>query len=77
MHGKGTYLWGPDTTWAGDKYIGDYVDNARTGQGVYMWSNGDRYEGQFKDGKIHGRGKMNYASGTFKEGMWSNDQFIE
>ncbi len=44
MNGKGTYLWGPDTTWAGDKYIGDWVDDARTGQGVYIYSSGNHYE---------------------------------
>jgi hypothetical protein len=28
----------------GDKYIGIWVNDNRTGQGIYTWSSGDRYE---------------------------------
>ncbi len=75
-HGKGTYIWGPASKWAGDIYKGDYVDGNRTGQGIYNYANGNVYEGQFKENKMHGKGKMKYANGTVKEGMWSNDNFI-
>jgi len=44
MHGKGTIVWGPTTQWAGDKYIGDWIHDFRTGQGVYIYANGNRYE---------------------------------
>ena len=43
-HGKGTYIWGPNTKWAGDKYIGDYINDVRTGEGVYIYASGSRYE---------------------------------
>jgi hypothetical protein len=39
MHGKGKMDFGN-----GDKYTGDWVDDARTGQGIYIFVNGDRYE---------------------------------
>ncbi|CAF3415917.1 unnamed protein product [Rotaria sp. Silwood1] len=42
--GRGTLIWGTNTKWAGDKYTGDWIDDARTGQGVYIMSNGNRYE---------------------------------
>ncbi len=44
QHGKGTFVWGASTQWAGEKYTGDWVDGSRTGQGVYIEANGNRYE---------------------------------
>ncbi|CAF4852794.1 unnamed protein product, partial [Rotaria sp. Silwood1] len=78
MHGKGTFVWGPDSQWAGLKYIGDYIDNKRTGQGVYIWPNGNRYEGQFKDNNRHGKGTFIWApdaKGTYDKytGDWVDD----
>ncbi len=37
-------VWGMDTEWAGDKYTGDWIDDDRTGQGIYIYANGNRYE---------------------------------
>ena len=28
----------------GDKYTGDWVDDVKTGNGVYIFANGDRYD---------------------------------
>jgi hypothetical protein len=69
-------VWGSKNKWAGDIYEGDYVEDVRTGEGVYIFANGDRYEGQFKDNKKHGKGKMKYANGTYQDGMWSNAKFV-
>ena len=30
----------------GDKYVGEYRDNKKTGQGTYTWNNGDKYVGE-------------------------------
>ncbi|CAF4933368.1 unnamed protein product, partial [Rotaria sp. Silwood2] len=68
-NGKGTFVSATDANGASSKYTGDWIDDVRTGQGVYIWANGDRYElrysqitlkeqqlGQFKDGKKNGKG---------------------
>ena len=39
MHGTGTMNYTN-----GDKYIGDWIEDNRTGRGVYTWADGDRYE---------------------------------
>jgi hypothetical protein len=39
MNGKGTYYYAD-----GDKYTGDWVDEQKTGQGVFIWASGNRYE---------------------------------
>jgi hypothetical protein len=38
MNGKGTMYF---ANW--NKYVGDWIDDNRTGQGVFTWANGDRY----------------------------------
>ena len=40
MHGKGRRIYAN-----GDKYIGDWVDDKRTGNGVYTWGDGELHEG--------------------------------
>ena len=37
--GKGTFYFA-----SGNKYVGDWVEDNRTGQGVLTYTNGDRYE---------------------------------
>ena len=39
----GTYTWEN-----GDKYVGEFRYDDRTGFGTYNFSNGDKYVGQFK-----------------------------
>ncbi len=39
-----------------DKYVGQWVNGERDGQGTYYWANGDKYVGQFKNSKSHGLG---------------------
>ena len=33
------------------KYVGEFKDGKRTGQGTYTWSDGRKYVGEFKDGR--------------------------
>ncbi|CAF1232127.1 unnamed protein product [Adineta steineri] len=42
MHGKGKMIWGSKTQWAGDMYEGDFIEDSRTGQGIYIFANGNR-----------------------------------
>ena len=65
----GTYTFGPESEWAGDKYVGEWKDNNRTGQGTYIfgakgeWA-GDTYVGEFKDDKRTGQGTYTWANGN-------------
>jgi hypothetical protein len=47
-HGKGMYQYAN-----GDKYIGDWIDDRRTGQGVFTWINGNRYEKKYSEIAFH------------------------
>jgi hypothetical protein len=53
MHGRGLYNW-PN----GDKYIGEYSDGLRTGNGVMnYYAKGEKYQGKWLDGLYHGQGE--------------------
>ena len=61
----------------GDKYVGEWKDDKKHGQGTYTWgkgpNKGDKYIGEYKDGKIHGLGTYTFADGEkyvgeYKEG---------
>jgi len=44
-------------SWAdGRKYLGEYLDDKKSGHGVFTWPDGRRYEGQWFNGNQHGRG---------------------
>ena len=62
----------------GDKYVGEYKDNKRNGQGAFTygpnseWA-GDKYVGDFKDDLFHGQGTYTFSNGEqyvgdFKDG---------
>jgi len=56
----------------GAKYVGEWKDNKRNGNGTYTFD-GYKYTGHFKDGKRHGQGTASTASGTKYVGEWKND----
>ena len=68
---QGTYTWAD-----GEKYVGEYKDDKRTGQGIYTWPSGNKYVGEFKDGKPHGQGTFTWADGRVEEGIWKNGEFL-
>jgi hypothetical protein len=68
----------------GDKYIGDYKNGRRHGNGTYFsladdqWK-GDKYVGEFKDGKFSGQGTYYHLADNKWKGMkyvgeWNNDK---
>jgi hypothetical protein len=72
-HGKGIKVM-PN----GDRYTGDFRDDYRDGQGVYVWGDktpwaGDRYEGEYRRDLRHGWGVYQWNSGDRYEGPWEND----
>ena len=44
-NGYGTYLY------EGDKYVGEWKDGKKHGEGTYTTANGHKYVGEFKDDK--------------------------
>ena len=40
----------------GAKYVGEWKDGKRHGQGTATFANGDSYVGEWKDDKYHGQG---------------------
>jgi hypothetical protein len=71
--GKGTKIM-PN----GDRYTGEFRDDYRDGQGVYVWGantpwSGDRYEGDYHHDLRDGWGIYQWASGDRYEGTWQSD----
>ncbi len=54
-------------------YEGQWLDNARHGNGKYTWSNGDVYEGDFRNGARNGYGVYTFSTGESYVGYWKND----
>ena len=47
----------------GDKYVGEWKDGKRHGQGTYTLANGDKYVGEFRNSSYHGQGTYTFANG--------------
>ena len=58
----------------GDKYVGEFKDDKRTGQGTYTFADGDKYVGDFKDSKKHGQGTYTFADGDKYVGEYKDDK---
>ena len=69
---QGTFIW-PD----GEKYVGEFRDDKRSGQGTFTWSNGEKYVGEFRDNKRNGKGTRYSASGSvLGEGLWKDGELV-
>jgi hypothetical protein len=68
-HGRGTCTWKK----TGSKYEGEWKDDNKGGQGVYIWADGKRYEGEFKGGDMSGRGVVWIPGGRVFDGAWAGD----
>jgi hypothetical protein len=69
-HGKGTM-----TRINGDKYVGEYKNGLRNGQGTYFHlqdnpRKGDVHFGEWKNGRPNGQGTLTYANGSKYVGEW-------
>jgi len=54
----------------GSYYRGDWVQNARHGNGVYMTGDGVKYEGQWINDVKHGMGVLTYKNGETLTAFW-------
>jgi hypothetical protein len=55
----GTEVW-PD----GEKYVGEYLNGKKIGQGTLTWASGNKYVGEFRNNRQHGQGTYTYANGS-------------
>ena len=70
-NGFGIYIWGSDTKWAGQKYIGYWKNGKRNGQGTYYYGDGSKYSGNFVDNSLSGHGAYFWNNGNKFEGSWN------
>ena len=63
---------------SGSRYVGEFRDGKRTGQGTMSFLDGvkykGKYEGKWKDGRKNGQGTETYPSGRKYEGEWKNNK---
>ncbi len=59
---------------SGDKYLGQYRDGKRNGQGTFTFANGEKYLGQWKDDKYSGQGTFTHTSGEIYVGQWKDNK---
>ena len=67
----GTHVFGSDSEWAGDKYVGEWKDGKQH-HGTYIHSDGDKYVGEFKDDNKNGYGTYIYSNGNKYVGEWKD-----
>jgi len=56
----------------GSKYVGEWKDGKRHGQGTYTLADGEKYVGEWKDGLPNGQGTVTYADGDKYVGEWKD-----
>ena len=54
----------------GGKYVGEWKDDKKHGQGTYTFADGDKYVGEYIDGKKHGQGTYTFADGKKETGYF-------
>lgn len=65
------------TYFNGNKYVGEFKDGIKNGQGTLIYYNGDEYVGEFKNDYFDGQGKYTRSNGTVIDGEWEENRFVE
>ena len=60
----------------GDKYVGEFENGQKHGQGTETNADGDKYVGAFENGKEHGQGVFSQVNGDKYVGMFSNGEYL-
>jgi hypothetical protein len=58
----------------GDKYIGEWNDDRKTGQGTLIFINGNKFNGQWVKDRKEGQGTSILANGDKYVGDWDDDK---
>ena len=62
----GTFYYGN-----GDKYLGEWLNGKKSGQGVMIYDNGDLYDGEWFQDLFEGQGTYTKDNGDmYHKGMW-------
>jgi hypothetical protein len=67
--GVGSCKWADNSS-----YQGDWAQNKRHGNGIFITAEGHKYEGAWVNDVKHGEGLLNYKNGESVEGCWENDR---
>lgn len=54
-------------------YIGSYLNDKKSGHGVFKYDTGQQYSGAYYLDKRHGYGEMIWEDGAFYKGYWINN----
>lgn len=69
-----TYCLGTENYSNGKKYIGEFKDGLKHGQGTFTWPDNDKYVGEFKDDKISGQGVYTFSDGKKYAGEYRDEK---
>ena len=61
-HGKGIWKSGKGNNL--DRYEGEFLNNKKSGQGVFTWASNNIYKGMYNDDLRHGYGEMTWINGN-------------
>jgi hypothetical protein len=62
-------------TQKGPRYVGEFREGLREGQGTHFYPSGAKYEGEYKAGYADGRGIYTYPAGSYYFGEFRKDSF--
>ncbi len=62
-------------TYKNGKYVGDWKNSLKDGQGTYTFHSGDKYVGAYKNDKRNGKGTYTWSDGESYNGDWKDDQY--
>ena len=60
------------TSLVGEKYVGEWKNGKKNGQGTETFFDGRKYVGEWKNGKKHAQGTMTLSSGGKYVGEWKD-----
>ena len=60
----------------GSKYVGEFMNGKKNGQGTFTWADGAKYVGGWMDGKMHGQGTFTKDDGAIVKGLFKNGKYV-
>jgi hypothetical protein len=74
-YGRKNNCFGAYTWPSGGKYVGEFKDGQKHGQGTETLASGDQYVGEFRKDEYHGQGTYTYASGSKYVGEFRKNKY--